>query len=247
METTESVPRWAGCLATLGTFPGLPSLHGKGHETCWTADSPSLLETETWNFLKLRHQASDTADDLSTNKMFSRYAWQQQQHFLQPPFRFRSSLKTETCFILIVSLQCDEPRNSWSTAGGYQRRSLVQCTLGYYVFLTGWTANKIPVLHEQALPACRARWLWVGLSALLSLLTFQVILVWETGENLYLLKTTKVCVCSRVAREALQKVGWCTSPHPTSLEPLVRLQNGYQPLAHRKPYVEGRVPGGQSK
>lgn len=126
--------------------------------------------------------------------MFNRYAWQQQQHFLQPPFRFWSSLKTETCFILIVSLQCDEPRNSWRTAGGYQRRSPVQCTLGYYVFLTGWTANKIPVLHEQALPACRARWLWVGLSALLSLLTFQVILVWETGENLYLLKTTKVCV-----------------------------------------------------
>lgn len=70
-----------------------------------------LLKTEALSIC-------DTADDSSTNKMFNRYAWQQQQHFLQPPFGLWSSLETETCFMPVVSHQGAEPWwLIWSTTG----------------------------------------------------------------------------------------------------------------------------------
>lgn len=65
----------------------------------------------------------------------------------------------------------------------------------------------------------------VGLSALIvspEISSYPSVRDW--GKSLFAQKQPK-CVCAhgRVARQALQKVGWCTSPYPTSLEPLVQL------------------------
>lgn len=171
-------------------------------------------------FLKIEALSiCDTADDSPTNKMFNRYAWQQQQHFLQPPFGFWPHLEIETCFMPIVSYNVMNSRNSFEAQqvrikeGAPSRAPWVMKYFWLDELQTRSQAymNRLCMHVEQdnsgGFICCHVS---PGITSYPSVRDWTKSLLPENNRS--------VCVCGRVARQALQKVGWCTSPYPTSLE-----------------------------